>query len=192
MKKPFLLGFSGKAHSGKDFSADFLIKSYPELKIVKVGFADAVRDMVRPIFDVDAIYRKGNKEDPIDGFGVSLREILQTLGTDWGRHMIKKDFWVKILNNRILEKYMDCDVVIVSDIRFDNERDYIIDNGGILIDIIADSDKHSASKFSGHLSEFGVGIYDSENIIRLNNDFSEGYLSSLKETFDFIWHQNNE
>ena len=116
MKKPFLLGFAGKAHSGKDFSAAYIIQNYTNLKIAKVAFADAVRDMVRPIFDVDDIYRRGSKEDLIDGFGISLREVLQSLGTDWGRSMISKDLWVKVLDKRISEQYSDFDVVIISDV----------------------------------------------------------------------------
>lgn len=183
MKKPFLLGFAGKAHSGKDFSADHIIQNYPNLKIAKVAFADAVRDMVRPIFDVDDIYRRGSKEDPIDGFGISLREILQSLGTDWGRHMVSEDIWVKVLDKRISERYSDFDVVIISDIRFDNERDYVIHNGGKVISITGAKDKHNKSKFSEHASEWG--IEDSvEGVIELENDFSTRYLISLKEVFE--------
>lgn len=183
MKKPFLLGFAGKAHSGKDFSADHIIQEYPNLKIAKVAFADAVRDMVRPIFDVDDIYRRGSKEDPIDGFGISLREILQSLGTDWGRHMVSEDIWVKVLDKRISERYSDFDIVIISDIRFDNERDYVIHNGGKVINIAGAKDKHNKSKFSEHASEWGIedGV---EGVIELENDFSTRYLFSLKEIFE--------
>ena len=183
MKKPFLLGFAGKAHSGKDFSADYIIKNYPDLKIAKVAFADAVRDMVRPIFDVDDIYRRGSKEDPIDGFGISLREILQSLGTDWGRHMVSEDIWVKVLDKRISERYSDFDVVIVSDIRFDNERDYIINNGGKVINITGAKDKHNKSKFSEHVSEWGIED-EADGIVQLENDFTSDYLVSLKEVFE--------
>lgn len=183
MKKPFLLGFAGKAHSGKDFSADHIIQEYPNLKIAKVAFADAVRDMVRPIFDVDDIYRRGSKEDPIDGFGVSLREILQSLGTDWGRNMVSEDIWVKVLDKRISERYSDFDIVIVSDIRFDNERDYIINNGGKVISITGAKDKHNKSKFSEHASEWGIED-KVEGVIELENDFSTLYLVSLKEVFE--------
>lgn len=183
MKKPFLLGFAGKAHSGKDFSADHIIQEYPNLKIAKVAFADAVRDMVRPIFDVDDIYRRGSKEDPIDGFGVSLREILQSLGTDWGRHMISEDIWVNILDKRISERYSDFDVVIVSDIRFNNERDYIINNGGLVINIVTSSDKHKKSKFLEHMSEWGIED-NVDRVVDLENDFSSRYLVSLKEVFE--------
>lgn len=183
MKKPFLLGFAGKAHSGKDFSADYIIQNYPNLKVAKVAFADAVRDMVRPIFDVDDIYRRGSKEDPIDGFGISLREILQSLGTDWGRHMVSEDIWVKVLDKRISERYSDFDIVIISDIRFDNERDYVINNGGKVINIASVKDKHNKSKFSEHASEWGIedGV---EGVIELKNDFSARYLVSLKEVFE--------
>lgn len=183
MKKPFLLGFAGKAHSGKDFSADHIIQEYPNLKIAKVAFADAVRDMVRPIFDVDDIYRRGSKEDPIDGFGVSLREILQSLGTDWGRHMISEDIWVKILDKRVAERYADYDVVIVSDIRFDNERDYVINGGGKVIRIVDPEEKREVSKFSEHMSEWGIGE-GIEGVVNIENDFSSRYLVSLKEAFE--------
>lgn len=183
MKKPFLLGFAGKAHSGKDFSAAYIIQNYPNLKIAKVAFADAVRDMVRPIFDVDDIYRRGSKEDLIDGFGISLREVLQSLGTDWGRSMISKDLWIKVLDKRISEQYSDFDVVIISDVRFDNERDYIINNGGKVINITGAKDKHNKSKFSEHASEWGIED-EIEGVVQLENDFTSDYLVSLKEVFE--------
>lgn len=75
-----------------------------------------------------------NKSSRIDWLSderdVSLRYILETLGTEWGRNLIVKDLWLKIatLNFCTFENGM-----IVRDVRFSNEVDWLDNLGGILV-----------------------------------------------------------
>lgn len=183
MKKPFLIGISGKAYSGKDFTADVIKKLFPDLKIYKIAYADTVRSMLKGIVDVDAIYKLNKKEEPIEGLGVSLRELMQSLGTDWGRHILGDNFWVNILNKRINDNSFltEADVIVISDCRFQNEIEYIINRGGIVLNVIADSQEYKKSKFSEHESEMISIVGNLDPRIEIFNDFTSNYISSLKE-----------
>lgn len=183
MKKPFLIGISGKAYSGKDFTADAIKQLFSDLKIYKIAYADAVRNMLKSIVDVDAIYKLNKKEEPIEGLGVSLRELMQSLGTDWGRHILGDNFWVNILNKRINDNSFltEADVIVISDCRFQNEIDYIINHNGIVLNVIADGKEYKRSKFSEHESEMISIVGDIDPRIEIFNDFTPNYISSLKE-----------
>lgn len=183
MKKPFLIGISGKAYSGKDFTADVIKKLFPDLKIYKIAYADTIRSMLKGIVDVDAIYKLNKKEEPIEGLGVSLRELMQSLGTDWGRHILGDNFWVNILNKRINDNSFltEADVIVISDCRFQNEIEYIINRGGIVLNVIADSQEYKKSKFSEHESEMISIVGNLDPRIEIFNDFTSSYISSLKE-----------
>lgn len=184
MALPVIIGISGKAHSGKDFTANYIIDSFPSLRVGKLSFADPIRDMLSQIVDVDEIYRTGLKESRIDWLGVSLRELMQTLGTDWGRYLIDEDIWVNIAKNRLETRFNSFDIVVIPDVRFQNEVDLILDNGGVIINIKADEYKHIESLFSSHESESLGGFPLPElnpNVFNLYNDFSESYLISLND-----------
>lgn len=183
MKKPFLIGISGKAYSGKDFTADAIKQLFPDFKIYKIAYADAVRNMLKSIVDVDAIYKLNKKEEPIEGLGVSLRELMQSLGTDWGRHILGDNFWVNILNKRINDNSFltEADVIVISDCRFQNEIEYIINRAGIVLNVITDSQEYKKSKFYEHESEMISIVGDIDPRIEIFNDFTSNYISSLKE-----------
>lgn len=182
MALPVIIGISGKAHSGKDFTAEHIKYSFCSLKVGKMSFADPIRDMLSQIVNVDEIYKSGLKESRIDWLGVSLRELMQTLGTEWGRHHVDEDIWVKIANYRLQTRFYAYDIVVIPDVRFQNEIDFILDNGGVIINIEVDKDKHRESLFSSHESESLGGFPLPEpnpNVFNLYNDFSESYLISL-------------
>jgi hypothetical protein len=59
------------------------------------------------------------------------RLALQLMGTEAGRNVFHKDIWVISLLNRARGKD-----VVVTDVRFKNEIDYIQKNGGIVVRVI--------------------------------------------------------
>ena len=62
-----------------------------------------------------------------DSFGVTPRHMMQTLGTEWGRHMIDGDIWVKAFAR--LNAGM---CVIVPDVRFENEAALVREHGVLI------------------------------------------------------------
>lgn len=90
-----------------------------------------------------------NKENEIPLFGRSVRYIMQTLGTEWGRELIHPDIWVKLAECVLFERG---ERMIISDVRFDNEADFIRSHGGVILHV----DRILAPKVEAHASEAGI------------------------------------
>lgn len=107
----------------------------------------------------------------------NIRETLQVVGTEGFRNIIKDDFWVSIA---------PCVNVVIRDIRFDNEAEFIRNNGGKVISVVRDNQDIPNSE---HASEGGI----SESLIdiKIHNNGSKEELYSkadivainLRDTF---------
>ena len=76
----------------------------------------------------------------------SPREIMQRVGTNFFRS-IDSDFWINQAGRALEERGS----LILTDVRFDNEAQWIKDNGGIVVSIVRDLDNKDY-----HVSEKGV------------------------------------
>lgn len=120
-----IIGLSGAKGSGKTTIAKILEKEYGYKRI---SLAAPIRDMARALlrsldFKNERIEELLNdpvfKETPIPELnGVTSRVILQTLGTEWGRSL-SPNIWADIA----FKKAQAYDVVVIDDIRFQNEAD---------------------------------------------------------------------
>ena len=74
---------------------------------------------------------RARKERDLPTVGRSPREMVQTLGTEWGRNTMRLDFWLLIALPEI-EAHRRGGVpgVVVSDVRFENEAQFIRCQGG--------------------------------------------------------------
>lgn len=165
MKK--LYGFAGKAGVGKDTAANALIEVYDAHRY---AFADPIKDMLRCI-GVDAAEIE-NKEAIIPGIGKSLRECMQTLGTEWGRHMISQDLWLFVARSRIHWILKAGGMVAVADVRYDNEAALVRDLGGKVIEII----RPGVGEVRKHESEDGISPHLIDHTI-----FNDSSIGAFKE-----------
>ena len=140
-----LLGIVGKARCGKDTVADQIIGN----GYVKRAFADPIYRIADEMFGIDSrnIPDK-DKETVIPKWGLSLRQMLQIIGTEMGRDLISQDIWLKRMDDEL-----EHNNVVISDIRFDNEAMYIKKRGGLLIHVTRDTSDY---KVNQHVSELGV------------------------------------
>lgn len=132
MKKKYpVIGLTGLAGSGKDSVADILLEEH---RFLKLSFAEPLYEMVSIVTGthVDVLKSRRGKERAIPLVGVSPRLLLQTLGTEWGRNMINPGLWVAHLDNRLnaIDSREWVPGVVISDVRFQNEVDYIHELGG--------------------------------------------------------------
>lgn len=153
MKKPLIVAFSGKAGSGKNTAASYLVDYLKaHQKTVSISaFADPIRFMLHAL-DVPAeyMYRRDCKEQDIPGFGASYRHMAQTLGTEWGRQCMGSSFWVKLMDLRLQKSAVqEADFIIITDVRFQNEAQYVLDQGGLLIEV----QRKDAAPVKEHASE---------------------------------------
>jgi hypothetical protein len=117
-----LIGLCGAAGSGKDTVAGILRET---AQCYRVAFADPLYEMISVV-----------KEAEIDWIGKSPRQLLQTLGTEWGRGMVSENIWIDIGMRRIDRLLADGRNVVVTDVRFDNEAAAIKSAGGEVWQIV--------------------------------------------------------
>lgn len=144
-----VVGITGAAGAGKGTVAAML--GWHE-----VSFADPLYEMISVMtgYSVEQLKDRQFKEQVIPWLGKSPRQLLQTLGTDWGRDIVAKDVWRKIGANRIrYARPAGISCVVVPDVRFDDEADLIHDEfGGVIWEVT----RPGAQTCVGHVSEFGL------------------------------------
>lgn len=155
-----LLALTGPAGSGKDSVADYLVK---HRGFVKLSFAAKMKDGIKTMmgWDDKMITDRELKETPISGLGKSPREMMQTIATDWGRDMVHPDIWLHAVGKEIDAVFRHSDFgkpkgIVISDMRFNNEADWIRKRGGSVVHIRPENSKTISA--SGHVSELGVTV----------------------------------
>ena len=176
-----LIGLTGRAGCGKDTIADFMVDT---MGFIKVAFADPIRDGIKAMLGItqDDISNRANKEATIEWLGCSPRHAMQTLGTDWGREMIHPDVWLRITARRVQKLMALPDShhvagVVISDVRFENEADWVRSAGGSVWHIKRDQSGLTGTA-ARHASEQEIPRHANDRIVY--ND------RSPEETFEFV------
>ncbi len=159
MPTPPLIGIAGRARTGKDTVAGFIIAAQGGYRY---SFADPIRRMLAQLgVDMSDPYWQSRKEDLIPALGVSPRHMMQTLGTEWGRQLINPDLWLVMAQQALLTNGPG---MVVPDVRFDNEAEWIRKHGGRIIHLV----RPTASDVAPHASENGVARDESRDILLFN------------------------
>lgn len=164
MSQPLLIGIYGRARSGKDTAADYLAK---RLGLYKYAFAEPLKTMLKSVFGDH--FHEGDRSGICPETGVSYRVMMQTLGTEWGR-ALNDNVWVNLVGKRwklvLDQNYSPADSaskfagglviggMVLSDVRFDSEAEWIRDQGGLVVYIHRDAEKQVG--VIGHASEKGI------------------------------------
>jgi len=143
-----LIGVTGKAGSGKDTFAKYFIE---QRDFFRYSLADPIKRMVEAGFGLtpDVWDDREKKEQEIEWLGRSPRYLAQTLGTEWGRELVHHDLWL-LLAEQFSASYQR---VIIPDVRFDNEAEWIKEHGGYVVSVEA---RGMAVDNHKHASESGV------------------------------------
>lgn len=160
-----IIGLAGQKHSGKTSAANKLEKS----GFARYSFATPLRSMLSVLLkelghseeDIDRLLTR-DKDQVIPGLSKSSRDLMQTLGTEWGRCHVDPDIWIKAARHR-LESSED-DLIVFDDVRFDNEADLIREMGGLIIHV----DRGDLVQNDDHASE--QGIFERDGDAFVDND----------------------
>ena len=167
-----IVGLAGRKRVGKDSIADILMHEYG---FGSDSFATPIRDFVYGLTEgPDRVESGDRKEDLISWLGCSRRELMQTLGTEWGRKMIHPDIWINALRHRIA-KYPashTCPLVI-TDIRFEDEAQAVRDMGGWVVHVR----RPGLPQTDTHESEADLQIQKVDGLI-----YNDGDLTALEST----------
>jgi hypothetical protein len=79
------------------------------------------------------------------------RELLQLLGTEWGRDSVDTELWVKCWKGRAITALGDGRSVVADDVRRVNEAQAVKDFGGLMVKVVRPGGGSPA--FSDHASE---------------------------------------
>lgn len=189
MKKVIAIG--GLKRSGKSTLADFLIRqcAIRGWQVQEVSFAQPIKDMLKEVFRHEVPYntftddsRKQDKVEIAPGVYMTVRELLQKVGTDCFREVIHKDFWI----TRGMAKIKAApDVVIVPDIRFPNELEVLsqVPNTTIYIDrpgLEREEDLHpSETNLLQMRHNFDYCLVNSEDDLSLLENFAKSIIKAL-------------
>lgn len=148
MKHSNLIGITGKAGAGKDTLAAGL----KGRSGVIYSLASPLKRGIETMFGLPStVWERDQKEVVIPWLGVSPRRLAQTLGTEWGRELIAPDVWLRVAERAITEALREGALVVVPDIRFDNEAEMIRRLDGIVVRVERD-----VAAVEAHVSEAGI------------------------------------
>lgn len=129
-----VIALTGPKRVGKTTVAN-AISDNVDRQVEIMSFADPMRLMLQAMgVRSDLMHNQSMKETPIAGLGKSARQLLQTLGTEWGRGMVAEDIWLWAMEKRVQQaKYEGAKIIIIDDCRFDNEAEWIVQQDGAVI-----------------------------------------------------------
>lgn len=148
---PPLIGLTGAAGAGKTSLAMHLEARHG---FERFAFADPILAMLLALCNEAGIEsgwatERIFKEAPMPVLGVSYRRMAQTLGTEWGRQMLGADLWIRVAQQRLDNARLHGAPVVVSDVRFPNEADWIRQQGGVIVRLV----RSGTLKVAPHQSE---------------------------------------
>lgn len=158
-----IIGITGKAGSGKDTLAAHLELNYGYKRL---AFADPIRRGLMAMLNIKAHdFEHPRKEQSLYAIGKSPRQLMQTLGTEWGRNQVHPDLWL-ILAQETIELSLLAGVrVVVTDVRFENEAQLVRDMGGAVWHMT----RQSAGTPHEHASEAGVAFKAGKDVLVRND-----------------------
>ena len=167
--------YSPAPQSGKTFTATVLTHQ----GFQPVSFAEPLKRMA-----VTFLHDFGYREDEalrlawvdkhrfIPEIGCTSRELLQRLGTEFGRQCIADDIWIRCWESRV-KRY---DTVVTDDVRFLNEAQAVKAIGGQMWKIV----RSSAVRNTDHPSEGALDDWDGFDVV-IQND---GSLEEFRRKID--------
>lgn len=177
--KPLLIGLTGRARSGKSTAAEHLTSTY---LLEQYAFADPLRHGLMAIFNLDPTDFEGDrKEQPLGWLDRSPRQLMQSMGTEWARNTVHSDVWVKLAEQNLDYITQSLGAVtgfVVSDVRFENEAEFIRQRGGTLIHIF----RPDTQAVNPHISEAGIAANPAD-LTLTNYGTIEEFQRSLDKVF---------
>lgn len=127
-----VIGLIGKKESGKSEVAKILA----EYGYMEISFAAKLKQVCSIMFDIPEWYFHNPKLKDVFVFqDFTPRKIMQTMGTEIGRHL-SKSLWIMHVE-KFIERYMPPKYgVVVTDVRYENEAFCVRDHGGELWRIV--------------------------------------------------------
>lgn len=179
-----LIAIAGQKGSGKDTIARYIQMLYPNT-FSTIKFAAPIKAACITLFGYTPEQMEDEilKEivDPVLGF--SPRKAMQYMGTEFGRNMLNMNLWVLLAEKHHQQNVSAGRKTIISDLRFENEREWVHRMGGTVIHVVSPNGSVSVD---GHPSEIPLPVLESGNEYVIVNNKHLG-ISSFYNTLDGIF-----
>lgn len=192
-KKILIVGFSGRAKSGKSTAANavgrWLTSNY-EIPSTVGAFADPIREIGRIFgFTNEQLNYQEFKEKVDERWGISPRKFMQLVGSEMFRTHIGQDVWIKhmfdigipkwvyfVRNHSVYALDKECAAkpvyaCMIGDVRFKNEADAIRERGGLIVRINRPGVDDISNGVQNHVSEKEFDLVHADIII--TNDYPD-------------------
>lgn len=146
-----LIALAARKGTGKSPLATTLAVQH---NFVRLSFAEPIRAMLAAIGINCATMSAKEKEEVIGWLGKSARQLLQSLGTKWGREEVCDDIWIKIMQRSLDVARATGRNVVIDDLRFPNEVVCVKANGGTIYSLQRPDIMNQLT--DAHISETGI------------------------------------
>lgn len=169
--KKIVIGIHGKKGSGKTTVSSFIRFMDPTFD--ETTFAFPLKPAAQILFNWEHLdLNNGPDKEIIDPrWGLTPRHVLQHLGTDYLRSVYGEDFFIKNLKHRLQSTTNK--KLIVGDLRFPNEAEFIKNEKGLVFKIV----RPGLESIDQHPSEIALDDYKDWDAIIVN----DGTLADLEE-----------
>ena len=169
-----IIGLYGRQGVGKSYIAHHIsTQSLVKTSAVR-SFATPVKHMASVIEAFMTLHL--DKNEPCPEFGFSKRQLYQVIGTEVGRHL-NPDVWLMAMQKQHAVLKNRCKYLLIDDVRFDNEANWIRENDGVLVKIespLGVTDKH-ASEVDWKLWEPDMVYYNHRD----SDESIDGFVESI-------------
>ena len=176
-----IIGIAGKAHAGKDTVA-YLLLSLIQVPSYIYHFADPIKQHLCDLLKLDIRYFNDTTlKESVYKDELTYRMLMQNTGDSF-----KKIFGEEVFVNLANEYYESINsnsVLIIPDVRYEYEAEWIKNNSGIMIYV--DNMNSSTTMSNSHSSESKTIDCD----IIIHNDKSQS-INHLLEQVDYVYLKN--
>ena len=121
MKQKQIIALCAYAQAGKDTIANHLVAAHG---YTKMAYAEPIYAMLIAMYahldlTYDQLHAMKINRERLPGCDITVRVMLQTLGTEWARRYVNKDIWTFILAQKI--HVHKANLFVIPDLRFMNE-----------------------------------------------------------------------
>lgn len=167
-----VIGLCGSAGSGKS-TVGGILQNFLEFELI--AFSDPIYAAVSAATGVSIrnLRDRSKKEKAIDGVGKSPRQLMQTLGTEWGRDYVNKNIWIDQAVKKCKQFCDEGKNVVIVDVRFENEVNAIKQFDNSHIWKVESSFKSRKGTPHVHSSEIGISPDSIDKVIENNESIFE-------------------
>ena len=160
------IGLTGPAGVGKD-TVGLFMSSIHEYDVF--SFAKPLKDGLSIMFNIprEDFDDRALKEVNHVQWGLSPRAFAQTCGTEFARNFVGADVWIRRL--AFDEEFMRSPRRVITDVRFDNEADWVRSQGGVIWHL----SRSGVQSVRSHVSEAGVRFRDGDVHFVNDGDFDD-------------------